>query len=330
LGPAVGGDGRKKPPPAADAPAVRVLPQREFELPQLRAMDADVQVAIAELVFGGSTLEPLRQLRTRVRLTGGVLRLDALSASMGGGRVAGTTELDARSSPARWAADLRLDSVRIERWIPALQPARGRAGTGDARTAYLTGVLEGALTLSGRGRSTAQILGSSDGHGRLLLRRGTVSHLMTEAAGVDLAQALGVLVRGDEALPLRCARLEFRVADGIVEPQVAVIDNRDSTVRLDGRVSLSDETLALRARVRPKDFSPLSLRTPVLIGGSFSRPEVGLDPAQLAGRAAAAAALGLLAAPLAALLPFVDAGSGESGDPCVDPAPVAAASRPGR
>lgn len=328
LGPAVGAPGTAAAPRHPAAPPPRVLPQREFNLPQLRGMDADVQVAIGELDFGTEAMAPVRQLRTRVRLDDAVLRLDALSGVVGGGRVQGWSTLDARQTPARWAADLSFDGVDIDQWILALR--RGGAGD-DPRRALLTGVLEGRVVLAGRGRSTAQILGSADGDGRLLLRRGTVSHLLTEAAGIDLAQALGVLVRGDEALPLRCARLEFGVEDGLVVPRVAVIDNRDSTVLVDGRASLADETLALRAQVRPKDFSALSLRTPVLIGGHFARPEVGLQASRLAGRAAAAIALGVLAAPVAALLPFVDPGSGEGPDPCTAAAQRApAASAPGR
>lgn len=311
LGPAVG---RREAAAAATrapaSPPPRVLPQREFNLPQLRGMDADVQVAVGELDFGTEAIAPVRELRTRVRLDDAVLRLDALSGLIGGGRVEGWSALDARKTPARWSADLKFDRVDVARWIPALRRGGG---------ALLTGVLEGELVLAGQGRSTAQILGSADGDGRLLLRRGTVSHLLTEAAGIDLAQALGVLVRGDEPLPLRCARLEFGVQDGLVVPRIAVIDNRDSTVFVDGRASLADETLALRAQARPKDFSPLSLRTPVLIGGHFSRPEVGLQASRLAGRAAAAIALGVLAAPVAALLPFIDPGSGERPDPCTAP-----------
>lgn len=315
LGPAVG-QRETAAPRAPASPPPRVLPQREFNLPQLRGMDADVQVAVGELDFGTEAVAPVRELRTRVRLDDAVLRLDALSGVVGGGRVEGWSSLDARQTPAHWSADLKFERVDVARWIPALR--RGGRGE-DTRGALLTGVLEGRLVLAGRGRSTAQILGSADGDGRLLLRRGTVSHLLTEAAGIDLAQALGVLVRGDEPLPLRCARLEFGVQDGLVVPRIAVIDNRDSTVFVDGRASLADETLALRAQVRPKDFSPLSLRTPVLIGGHFSRPEVGLQAGRLAGRAAAAIALGVLAAPVAALLPFIDPGSGERPDPCTAP-----------
>ncbi|MCK7500848.1 MAG: AsmA family protein [Comamonadaceae bacterium] len=323
LGPAVGTDG-KPGPPAGERPAdARVLPQREFSLPALRGMDADVQVAVDELDFGTAALAPVRELRTRIGLADAVLRLDDLQARVAGGRIGGRTELDSRADPARWLADLRFDGTAIEQWIRGLRregsPARGGGGESPA---FLTGTLDGTIAVTGRGRSTAQILGTLNGRGRMLLRDGSVSHLLTELAGIDLAQAIGVFVRGDESLPLRCARLEFSVDDGLVVPQVAVIDNRDSTVRIDGSVSLSDETLALRARTRPKDFSPLSLRTPVLIGGHLGKPEVGLDAKQLAGRAAAAAALAIVAAPAAALLPFVDAGQGEKGDPCTDPAPA--------
>ena len=199
---------------------------------------------------------------------------------------------------------------------------------------YLTGVLNGHFQLQGRGTSTAQILSTLHGQADLRLREGTLSHLVTEAAGIDLAQALGVLVRGDQPLPLRCARAELTVDNGLVLLQRAVLDNADSTLRLDGQVDLRNEALAVRARSRPKDFSPLALRTPILVTGTLARPQVGLDGRALGARAAAAAALAVIAAPLAALLPFVDTGQDPAGDPCADAprrAPAAPASaRAGR
>jgi uncharacterized protein involved in outer membrane biogenesis len=320
-----------------------VLPQREFDLPSLRAMDADVQVAIDEFDLNTGALAPLRSVRAQVELQGGVLQLKNLEMAVAGGRFTGSTQLDARGQPALWAARLHLAGVDVAGWIRAVnKSAESTAKVPDASTlrrqrdaahaggdqpvrAYLTGLLTGDLDVKGQGRSTAQILASMDGTGQFRLSDGTVSHLLTELAGLDIAQSLGVLVRGDRPLPLRCARFDLVMRQGVVRPRLAVIDNSDSTVHFTGQVDLRDETLALQAQVKPKDFSLLALRAPLTVGGTLAAPQVGIDGKRLAGRVLGAVALAVLAAPAAVLLPFVDTGSPESGDPCVVPKAAAPA-----
>lgn len=182
--------------------------------------------------------------------------------------------------------------------------------------AYLTGELSGTIRVAGTGRSTAEILGSIDGQARFALGAGTLSHLVTELAGLDLAQALGVWVRGDRPLPLRCARVHLVSQGGMVRLRQAVLDSRDSTMFVAARVNLKDESLALRVAVKPKDFSPLSLRTPLSVEGTLGAPKVAIQGAGLAAKLLGAAALGAIATPAAALLLLIDPGSGASADSC--------------
>ena len=345
LGPAIGAPETK---PASG----RVLPQRRFDLPSLHAMDADVQVEVEELDFGSDALEPLRDLRTRLVLDAGVLQLQELNADVAGGRLHGNSRLDARLDPARWEADLRFGAIDIAGWLAGLRPAHAtappsrpdsatlqrqqariaqpprqaarRVGAEQPVRAYLTGTLTGAVKASGRGRSVAEILGTLDGRGQLMLREGSLSHLATEALGLDVAEGLGVLMRGDRPLPLRCAWFDLAVQGGVVQPRQAVIDNDDTEVRIDGQVDLRQETLALRLVARPKDVSPFTLRTPVTLGGTLADPQVGVEAAPLAGKALGAVVLGAAVAPLAALLPFVDLGVGHEQDACSRPTRAAA------
>ena len=335
LGPAIGTQGAAAAEPATTPPG-RVLPQRRFDLPSLKAMDADVQVNIDEVDFGTPKMAPLKALQTRVQLDGGVLRLGALQATASGGSIKGSTQLDANASPAAWAAELDFTGIDMAGWLPGLsttdQPTtpavtqsaatlkrernQARQGGDQAVKTYLTGQLFGRLNVRGAGRSTSEILASLDGPVELTLRDGTLSHLATEALGLDVAQSLGVLIKGDDALPLRCARFDLISRAGVVTPTLAVIDNRDSTIRITGEVSLRDESLALRVVTQPKDWSPLSLRTPVTVTGSLGNPQVGIEAKGLVGRVLGAVALGAVAGPAAALLPLIEQGSTNAVDPC--------------
>lgn len=300
--------------PSADTRRRRdkVLPDRPFDLAALRAMDARVDVDIAEVDLDVRRLEPLKPLRARLQLAGGVLVLADLDARTGQGKLAGSLHLDGRGETALWLANLRWDGLRLEHWLHR-EGGSGAAGVaappaGAAKAPpYATGRLDGRTSLRGRGLSTADILADLQGSWRSQLHDGAFSHLALEAAGLDLAQWLGVKIRGDEMLPVSCALADLTVEHGVVKPRAIVLDTRDSVVSVDGQVSLASEALDLRLVVMPRDFSPLALRTPLRVRGSFAAPVVSIDKGRLAGKLAASVLLGLVN-PLAALIPLVDPG----------------------
>ncbi len=300
LGPAVGvpvaGEGEAK---VTKGPG-RVLPDRAFDLPSLRKMDANVLVDIAELHTGTEVIAQLRPLRAHLLLADGVLTLSDIEARTAKGRLQGHLQLDGRGKQAKWTADLRLLSVDLTQW---LQLERG--GT---KPPYLSGKLDAQIKVAGSGRSSAEILASLGGDMRMHVRDAAISHLLVEAAGVDLAQALGLVIKGDDALPILCNVADFGVEGGVIRPKIFVVNTRDSTIWLDGTASMRTEQLDIRAVVSPKDFSPLSLRTPVHVRGTFSKPVVSLEVSKLAGKAGAAVLLALLN-PLAAIIPFIDPGA---------------------
>ncbi len=283
----------------ANAKPGRVLPDRTFDLPSLRAMDANVLIDIANLDLGSSILEPLKPLRTHLVLADGVLTLRDIDARTGQGRLGGMVQLDGRQEQALWTADLRWSGVRLESWIHQARAANAPP--------YATGLLNGQARVAGQGKSTAAILGSLRGGVRMQLVNGTISHLAVEAAGLDIAQGLGVLIKGDDSLKVDCAVADLVAEQGVLRPRVLVIDTSDSTLWVDGTLSLASEAMDLRVLVTPRDFSPLALRAPLHLRGSFANPSVSIDKGKLGTRLGAAALLALLN-PVAALIPLFDIG----------------------
>jgi uncharacterized protein involved in outer membrane biogenesis len=300
-------------------------------------MDADVKVSIDELDFGTTALAPLHKVATRVVLQAGRLELQQVKATVAGGTLSGTSSYNSASATAQWAARLHLAGVDVAGWVRGTQtpqaadapPAaptqaaklkqqrqQARQGGDQVVRNYITGALDAEFDVRGSGNSTGQILSTLNGRFDLMLRDGTLSHLATEAAGLDVAQGLGLIIRGDRPLPLRCARIQATARNGIVRTDRGVIDNSDSTVRLAGELNLKDESLAFVATSRPKDFSPLSLRTPITVRGTLAQPRIGVEGGKLAGKVGVAAALGAALGPLAALIPLVDLGHKEAGNPC--------------
>lgn len=82
----------------------------------------------------------------------------------------------------------------------------------------------------------------------------------------------------------------------------------DATLWADGDLSLADEQIDLRVVSAPKDFTPVSLRTPIEVRGTLAKPAISVKPSPIVARGAAAVLLGLLN-PLAAVVPFLDPGA---------------------
>lgn len=292
LGPAFGSN-------ADDKNSDKVLPRRPFDLASLRKMNADVIIDMQYLDLKTRFLEPLKPLRTHLQLNNAVLSLKNIIALTADGQLTGNMGLDGRGSKALWDANLAWNGVRLERWVKQKREA--------GLPPYISGKLGGKAVLKGQGKSTAEILASLDGSIRSQLNQGAVSHLGIELAGLDVAQSIGVLFKGDDALPIQCAVIDLQVKNGVFIPNVMVIDTTDTTVWVGGSLSLANETLNLRAMALPKDFSPLTLRVPLNVTGSFAKPQVSLEKKPIGLKLATSVLLAIIN-PLTAVIPLLDSG----------------------
>lgn len=282
----------------------RVLPDVRLDLPSLRGMDAALAVAVARLELGGGTA-PVTDLAASLRLQRGVLAIGALKADVAGGRLGGGVRIDASRSPGRVSADLSIRQVELARRLPALRGEPPLASRMNAE-----------VSIAGRGDSVAAVLANADGRARIALGPGHASRLLLELAGVDVAESLAVLATRDRPVRLDCGLAEIAIERGTIAPRVLFVDTRDTIVVGEGRASLADERLALRLRALPRDASPLTLRAPIDVGGSFAAPRVSLDRTRIAGTVVASLVLGALVTPIAALLPLLDFGEGDPPSPC--------------
>ena len=298
LGPAIG-----MTPGAPRKHKGMVLPDRPFDLAALRKMDANVFLDFVELDLGSRLLEAMRPMQGHLRLAEGVLTIDKLDASTGGGHLRGNLSLNGQKDIAVWNVNVRWDGVQLERWI--------NQGRTDGKPPFVSGTLNGKTALQGQGRSTAEILATLKGQVRTELKDGKVSHLVVELAGIDLAEGLGLLLTGDKTLTVQCGVADLVADAGVFRPRVMVLDTIDSAIWIDGSLSLATEALDLRAVVTPKDFSPLTLRTPLLVRGSFGSPVVSIEKGPLARKLGAAILLALVN-PLAALIPLIDRGEADA------------------
>ncbi|MBB1472774.1 AsmA family protein [Luteimonas sp. MC1782] len=281
---------------AKQAASGRLLPDTPYALHKLRAMDADVRWKSARIQAPGW---PLDDMDAHIKLQAGQLRLDPLDFGVAGGTIRSTIRMDARKDVIRTDADIqarRLDLAKLFPNIELTRDAVGRVG--------------GNINIAGNGNSIADMLGSADGDIALGMGRGQVSNLLMELAGIDIYEALKFLIGKDRRVAIRCAFGDFSVKDGLMTSRALAFDTSDTIIVGEGTIDLGDERLDLLLKPRPKDRSFLSLRSPLVLDGSFRDPRFRPDMGRLGLRGAIALALASIAPP-AALLATLELGGGE-------------------
>ncbi|MBW8829453.1 MAG: AsmA family protein [Burkholderiales bacterium] len=293
----------------------RVLPDRELDIPSLRWMNANVKVRLTRAELGTLFRQPLAPLDGDLTLDGGVLRLSNLLARAAGGEVKGNLGLDGTQANPLWTANVRWAGIELDQWLRPRNKTSQQPKPSGENPGYVTGRLGGHAQLQAHGRSTAKMIASTDGTVQAWVRDGTISHLIVEAAGIDIAQGLGLLIVGDDPLPMNCAVVKANAKAGLLTPEAAMVDTRDSTLLITGSVNLADERLALVMTSKPKDMSPATLRSPVRLEGTFDHPQVYLEKKPIGLKVLASAALAMVH-PLAALIPLFDPGDKDGAGGC--------------
>lgn len=289
-----------KPGQPDTTPPGRVLPNQPLNLGKLRAMDADVRFTGARVEAPGL---PIDRLEAALRIEDGRARLDPLAFVIAQGSFAGTVELDGRREVPRAHLDMEVRRMDLHRFFAGTRFAPQTAGT-----------LAGRIDLAGQGRSTAELLGNADGRATLLMAGGSLSALLVEAIGIDIAKALGLVIGRDQPMAVRCLVADLAATNGTARTRALVLDTADAVVTGQGEINLRNEAMDLTLESHPKDPSPFSARAPIHVGGSLGEPDVGIDAPTEAARGGLAVVLGALLTPLAALVPFLEPGLGEDQD----------------
>jgi AsmA protein len=290
LGPVVGARREKKKSPG-------VLPDAPFDSKRWKSVDADVKLEAGTLKRPEQL--PLDNLDTRIRMQDAVLTLDPLEFGTAGGKLAGTIRLDGRGEAIKGNAKIRVQKLQLAKLFPTVQVTK--ASVGD---------LSGAIELAGTGNSVAKLLGTSNGKIGLFMDGGQVSELVMQMVAIDVWGMTRVKLRGDKPVAIRCVAGDFGVKNGVMETNALVFDTSVVNVSGLGTVDLGKEQLNLTLNPEPKDPSLISLRSPLYIRGSFSKPKVSVDVKEIAAKGIGAAVLAIVN-PLLAVLPLLNEGEGK-------------------
>jgi AsmA family protein len=277
----------------------RLFPDTTLDVGRIRSMDA-------ELIYHADAIEapnlPLRGAKVRLTLEDGFLDAQEVVFSLPQGAFAGRISLDARPETPITDLDMRLTRARLEQLLPA----------GEGGVAPLSGDLVGRVKLRGAGASVHRAFANAQGEALLVVPQGEIRKAFAELIGINVTRGLGLLLTDDQSKsPVRCAVAHFKGSGGVLRADHIVFDTGPVLGRGEGEIDLGRERIDFRLNGEPKEARLVRLMAPVTVRGPMLAPEVGIEAGGAIAQGGLAAALGVVAAPLAALLPFIDPGLAE-------------------
>ena len=295
LAPLIGADSNAEKQRRGDAiaqPADKVLPVEPFRTDRWQAMDADVKFSAARIVHGPSL--PIESLSTHLIMSNGLLQLDPLNFGLAGGSISSHIRLDGSRSPLQGTLKLNARHLKLKQLFPEFAPMQ---------TSF--GEINGDADLGVRGNSVAALLGHANGELKLLMNDGAISKTLLETAGLNVGNIVIGKLFGDKTVKINCAASDLVATDGLFDARLFVFDTEDATINVSGTANMGSEQLDLDVTPHTKGLRIFSLRSPLYVKGTFRNPDVGVQKGPLLIRGAGAVALGVVAAPAAALLALV-------------------------
>jgi len=249
---------------AAEKESDRIFPDQRYDLERLRAMDADVRLRAKKIL---APKLPIDDLNATLKLNDGVLSFTPATFGVANGRMEIYSTFDGSKQPSKVKIDARLRQLDLKRFL------------GNSSFAQKTlSPIGGRIVLSGTGQSFRELMATASGNTFFAMSGGEISELLVRLAGLDVAHALGVVVRGDKPIPVRCALLNLQGQNGHMGVQTLVFDTANSVVSGEGNIDLRDEKVNIVVLPVPKGFSPLSLRSYIRVTGGFKNLSVFPDP----------------------------------------------------
>jgi len=277
-----------------------LLPDAKLDLKRIRGMDANVRYR-AEAVKTEKL--SINQISLVLRLDKGVMTFTPVAFTLPQGTLTSNIRIDGSQDIPVIAIDSRLTAVRLSQF---------KMKDGQEP---LDGTMVGRAILHGRGKSLHEVGSTAEGSLTVVVPHGDIRNAFAELLGINAANGLGLLLtKNQEKTGIRCGVANFKAEGGVFAAQDIVIDTDKVLITGKGEVDLGTEVLDLTINGRPKKFRFFRIKSPIAVGGTLSKPKVGLKPGNTPGQVALATALGVLATPLASVLACVDPGLAKDAD----------------
>ena len=279
----------------------RVFSDQPLPFEKLLLANINIRLHLKDIV---RNKKRLKEALIKANLTEGKLTATILKHSLVQGEFVADLVVDA-SNKETTDITIRLNVPQIE---------LSEIVIADSGAAAVKGPLTIDIKLHSRGNSVAQIMGSLNGNIKLLMEQGSADAKALDMFVGGLSAMAGTIFTDKSSkTTINCAISDLIVVDGILTPQLAVLDTQFSTVFADGQADLKNEQLNIEVTPVAKGVT-LSVAFPVHLQGTFGNPQIQIEKTDALLKSGEIWAT--VAYPPALLLKFTDLDDGKQ-NPCV-------------
>ena len=277
-----------------------LLPDTPINLPKIRAANINVSYYGKKIV---GSRGPLDDLMANLTIEDGRISLNPLSFGIGQGQIRAQISLDGTREPVHTIAVVDFRKIDLHRLLQTTKVFQGE------------GIIGGRATLDTNGDSLAKMMAHGNGGLDLFMSGpGNMSALLVDLSGLEFGNSLLSAIGLPDQTDVRCIVVDGELDTGLLRTKTMLVDTTTGNIVGKGSIDFRNQTIDYKITTTPKHFSIGSLPAPIDLNGPLKRPAILPDPAAVAMRGGAAAALGIFLTPLAALIPTIQLGLGNDND----------------
>lgn len=259
-----------------------VLPSFSVPAERLRRTELSLQLEVSKIKARGTDFG---NIRANAQVANGRLVVVPLAASVAGGEISATFQVDATTDTPSMLARLSMNHLDYGRWLKAFQV-----------TDKVEGIVDLELTLTGRGATLRDMLADADGAVLLVSGPARISDRSLALWGSGLTTGLMAIttmaVGVERSTPFNCMVWPMNVEHGVAQSEAILIDTPKMAIAGSGTLNLATEEVRLTLRPARKKASLFSFDNPVRVTGTLANPQ--------------RTTVGKLGTALRLLLPFVN------------------------
>ena len=274
-----------------------IFPRNPLPLEFLNAAKADLSLKVGELITPYGTY---RSVDVGIVMEAGSLNVRPFKALYARSPMSGNLSLDSDGGTPLVVVSMSGSKIAI-----------GEVFKDFANLDVLEGIGTINIALNGSGASVADIMGSLNGHARVLMGQG---RMRNEGLGYvsGVFSSIGEILGKKEWVVVECLASDFQIENGIATSKVGVLNTEVISLTVGGKIDLGKERYDLKVKPSPRGLD-ISLAVPVNITGPLSDP--GFSPDALGLLTKLGSIFGAVIFPPAALIGLTDLGGNDH--PCV-------------
>ncbi len=275
-----------------------LLPDTPIDIPRLRSADLHVRYVADHIE---NKFVPIDKIRVVLDEVGGRITVHPADFAVGTGAIQSHLDLTPQNDRSvRASADFRFQRLDLGRIMKATHTFTGQ------------GTIGGEARIAATGTSMASLMGHGNGELKLvMLGGGNLSALLVDLSGLEFGNALMSALGLPQKTEIQCFVADMPLRDGILDTNVLLLDTKEARLTGKGSVDFRNQTLNYSLTTRANHFSVGSLPGPIDITGPLGSPNIR-PGTEVVARAGAAAVLGAVLTPIAALLPTIQFGVGDN------------------